>query len=918
MSISIDVLRSYVEKVAKLTFKDESLKQVVTGSIKASLPGYYEVQLINGNETSLVYAEAISNSTYEVDDYVYLLRGEENRGEDYNIKYFIAGLVADKKKILDFFETSLIADGNEEKKAEKVSKGDMIIFNNPELINAIRCNGSFEFSAIVTTNMPNKTNFGFKFTFVFDNGEEEIKDFPGITFVGQPWKLNAISQKKIVNIGKANLVKEIRITLDGAEDGEFEASDICIKSGTLTDVSKDFSIDLSFSSGKNYLIGENDNGIVQIKANVKYGEQKIETDALKYYWYRHDDTEWNCLNEAFAVRNVENNSIVSLEDFFVYKTKNNIFEITKDKLELLPQYKNEFKCIVVYNDLELESEPIYVYNFAKEGFDVVLEQTGENPLLYSDDEVTLKASLSGGTVDQDIEGTLTYSWWKRGEEDKLLNYGSAEDEFYKADTLTIVGKNAATSSQDRYAMTEETESIYCKAFVTSKNNISILIGTSKSIEVKSATMLPVTKFKYWIETKYNPIFKAVVKEGSSYLDYVNENGDEGVFIGKLDSLMGNNLPIDKNGNFYIYYSEQNFYRVEGELKAGDYNYPKALRYISVSGNKIQDLLTPLEIEKLNKFYELTEGGKTETIGYREGSYKEKTDEVPEKDKIYYKKVENSSYYIECTEADFDNGQFKDNIVYYEKIDSELYINANYINTGTLTVSDNENHPIFSADIKNEEVMIGGFSVKTNYLIDGKELNGSKVLMSPGIEADSSLGGISEEDNIKFVFWAGEAVNGGSDITRPFWVASDGTVKATKLIIEEIADGSGNSQNIDNTTLINNINLLRNRVDGLEANFEKNNKNVACRLLLGRENIGEENETNEVVLDKDQLLLNSSEKGKLGLLQDMTINEVTYPNVIYVSGIAPSAEAILHIIAEDTNGTKTVYQLNSNGTWSKNN
>lgn len=1086
MSISIDALRSYVEKIAKKVLNDESSKPVISGTIKSSLPGIYEVQLVNGNETSLIRAESLyADKTFAVDDYVYLVRAENNRGDEYETKYFIVGLVTtveqnfanltewerflgDGQKIISKFNNDVIIISQDTNIEDNPSATENEANNFTNFINAVRTNGVFLFSTKVSTEIKKETTFGFEFIFTFDDNSTKTEFFSGLSFIGQPWSLKEVAQKKIFDLGTQNTLKSITITKVKPNNGTFDATDISLESGTFLNLAQDFKVTLENVKGKNYFNKIDNKYVAQIKANVNYGNQKLDTKALKYYWfvklyddyylsiaeksasfqdvlkkYKIDLSEtddniikdgqinrqvleeilkdndnkeniinkismtwfevrtaqtnenslggvgWNCLNDFSYAKIINKNGITERKDVLIYKTDDNILEIDYNKAqEWLINYENEIKCVVGYQLVNATSEPIKIYNFKHESYEVTIEKiSGENPILYANETITLTAKVSSKTVG----GEFSFEWYNKNgklkyDTSEKDENGTVKKEDYIKNTLTISGDNTKKSSKSLYAMAAANETFYCRLIVNGndfgKSNEYTVVSRAGEAQVLEDTF----NYKYWIneannirfiseekeEIIYGPNSEGIVEkfeDKDKYLEYKTESGIFGESAISLEWLNGTGpfAELDINKSYYLYYSEQKIvvdkdrvYEQNKKLpvRFDDYSKPKILRQVFVNSDDIVvDMQTAGSIEKLNTFNDLTNGGRSQGINYTDAaydltttfdknklntgegyyekidtykytrigtlpsfeqgveyyysedngvSYTKETNETPVKDRVYYKKELVKTDYI-LRPQDRNNYNFDDNDKpagflpnerYYEQNGGDLYINASFIRSGHLEVSDGEK-TVFSADLENNDITIdtdplvlkkdgesyhlainttpiqlsrddsdnynltintdkftlidgnitatggtiGGFHITENHLASGEAIDTDphSVLISPGYGGDDSNG--------KFAFWAGDRT-GVTDDTRPFWVKTDGSVRATKLIISQ--------DNVENLTdTLDTINL---NVNAAKDSADDANKFITANFLVDKyPNSSNKSyiymQANDLIINSDKLKLN---------------------------------------------------------------
>jgi hypothetical protein len=137
----------------------------------------------------------------------------------------------------------------------------------------------------------------------------------------------------------------------------------------------------------------------------------------------------------------------------------------------------------------------------------------------------------------------------------------------------------------------------------------------------------------------------------------------------------------------------------------EWAYPQILKAVKGDGNE----LTQEALDKLNVFNSLTAGGRDQGMFF-EDVYMLTKDTLAQGGKEYYKKQYNAtdgSFTYIKQESITGNPR---ELFLYELKKDQVYINAEYIQTGALRVGDPEQGHIFYADIDQQEVEIGGFTV----------------------------------------------------------------------------------------------------------------------------------------------------------------------------------------------------------------
>lgn len=143
----------------------------------------------------------------------------------------------------------------------------------------------------------------------------------------------------------------------------------------------------------------------------------------------------------------------------------------------------------------------------------------------------------------------------------------------------------------------------------------------------------------------------------------------------------------------------------------EWSYPQILK--AAKGGGEEDQLVQETIDKLNVFNSLTAGGRDQGMFF-EDVYILTKDTTVQSGKKYYRKQYNADESFTYTEQNIVSGNPKEQFLYELKED-QVYINAEYIQTGALRVGDPERGHIFYADIDQQEVEIGGFAVDKDTL-----------------------------------------------------------------------------------------------------------------------------------------------------------------------------------------------------------
>lgn len=263
-------------------------------------------------------------------------------------------------------------------------------------------------------------------------------------------------------------------------------------------------------------------------------------------------------------------------------------------------------------------------------------------------------------------------------------------------------------------------------------------------------------------------------------------------LNEIESITPPNELIGTDKKYYLYYTKQEdiFKYIGSEqeeipLDSRTWQYPLVLNVFTWDGqNSNWKKMTSIEVDQINTFNQLTKGGTEDGVLYQEEAYVLTEDATKQPEKTYYTAIYSAD---KTTYTKFNGASFAEGVSYYEKSSdkNKLYINATYINTGTLRVGDSTREK-FYASIHNPDVRIAGWEVDDHSLTKG----------TVGINSDSTK-------NDKIAFWAGSETAAAA----PFRVTHDGAVVANTItiggdsIIEDAvisASGIATGENLSDT------------------------------------------------------------------------------------------------------------------------
>lgn len=454
--LSMDALREYIEKISTKIVNGQGSRNVVSGTIKSAKTDGYEIQLTNGETESMVHATALYDADYKLNDYVYLISAEVQKGSIYTTNYFIFGLVsAVQQNFANLTEwerfqanetvkydsattTQIPALGAEEESILTLVKGDE---NEKGIISALNLQGAIAIYANFNTGrLLTAKDYGLKLRFYANDILRSEHKLNVDYFIGQPFNLTDQPQKRLIILGEeaAAITKIDIIPYSEYEtvSKDFTVSKIQLQVGTVFNTIDNLKVTIKNTNGKNYFFKEeNEDEIIEITATAKYNSQSLFGEGIKYYWFIEDKDVvvgsdgynsiagegWYCLNESQQRKYTnENGEVVTDEIIKIYSASDNILKLDAQNFKShLKQYKNKIKCILGYQLSNAESNEIEVYNFSKESYDVSIEKVSGNlPLLRPEETIKLKAKITNNNAEEQETdlGVFTYCWQRKTED----------------------------------------------------------------------------------------------------------------------------------------------------------------------------------------------------------------------------------------------------------------------------------------------------------------------------------------------------------------------------------------------------------------------------------------------------------------------------------------------------------------------
>lgn len=732
--MNIQDLRRYIEKVAtKDLAANHTFKETTAGNIIESNAGYYRVQL-KDSSTIIDAKPLVSSDSYAVDDYVYLIQTEINSGDLNERNYFIFGIaenIAEKFVNLTEEERFIAIEGVPVKNDPR----GIIEITDPldRFILTLQHSKILKISAEVMNITNDDETYGLQLvTYKNETAVEEF-NFDNNYFIGQPFNLQKSYQSRIIKLENEDFdkIEVTKIVTDISTKREI--TNLRLEVGELLDISQDLSLEIKLQEGsKEYFLIGTDPDIVKLQAFPKYKNQVLDNSKIKYYWFVEDESitsnsnegyfniggaGWRCLNacEKAVAAVDEFNQVLSNVDIWDPGSKYKEFDATA-RDTYFTKYETKVKCVVQYQLAIITSNEFKVinYNYHDLSYNLETNSTGNYDKLalrYEDDIITLEAKVNGNTKHPNING-FEYNWSVEGFND--LNIGKN------------ISKIVITDKEENIELIidDENDTVYLEY----PNNVNPLkISLQIDVDFKGGENLD-THLKNQEEEEVTEV------DIYSYV-YENELHDEEEFY--YCESYNPHLKFIKldTGNPSWTIQRNDFYRLTEDIEING-----TKTYYSYNGNEYQVIESP-DINKISTYYE--------QVSDLSSNWLENKPTVPTSNYyyIYYTSRKLTKDYYGNTvlltgfwsepkilEMYNDNNSFSyaeveqlntfnklsrngdEQGIYYTEGEGEgkLYINADYIKTGTLLVGE-ANNPKFYASMYNDVVSIGGFEVGENYI-----------------------------------------------------------------------------------------------------------------------------------------------------------------------------------------------------------
>ena len=642
--------------------------------------------------TAITITPDVNETVYKKGDSVQVLQ----LNGDGNTNLYILGKNSDiTQKNIDELDSHFIT-----KNTHKV--GDTLEFrlnDGSNVVETIKSFGSFIIGATFSVdNSKEVYNYGIKITLSFGQKGTTTYIFDTYQMLGQPWNYKNIRQEFKQKIDEFYCPYLETITLEkfaaAGHESQTEIKDIEISSALLHEANV-YTAEFKGSKTGLDFITEKQAGKNNTTLQVLFYKNDIffASEKCKYYWFRRDesvDSEnehyhryggkgWYLLNSIETQTSIDGDK--EIPETIV---KNNIGNSLQISNEIANQYHNYFKCVVEYGMYTAATEEKEILNLDSTALSFSLT-TDSNVITKLDENTVLNIKLDLNDSGNQVN-LIKWSYQKD-------NTGSREYIITEGTEKELNLANAASTEAVRKIsniLGLQHTTFYCTLINTSVNPI-VTLGEAKLIITRDLST-ELTE-EIWYYNNGESIVPPTTVDTTNWTTDPSKLGDVSSKYIFAASRMVSPTYEGSFGDIYCY---------------------------SAHG-------IGAAAAQLTEFNRLTHNGKDRGLFYGSG-YIKTLDTEKQSGKTYYYFNNTTKKFMELTSG------FISGVVYYEKFndDQALYINADYINTGTLRIGD-ENHEKFFASINNKNVKIGGFTVGETNLSWGNPTTGNKKYVYLGQE-----------------------------------------------------------------------------------------------------------------------------------------------------------------------------------------
>lgn len=775
----LEALDHLIEKRVQSAAYTRMLTAIVQ-DIENSENNTYKVSYDNGQTITIAVSIAPNGNEiqYQKGDSVQLL--QYNGIGNTNTTLYILGKSKDFTEQdwvdLDDYFSSLTVFPIDEFDTEK----NFTLQDGTSVIENIKEYGSFILKAKFTVDNSNKVyNYGIKITLNFTNNIKSVEYiFDIYQMIGQPWLYQNMEQSYQQKIDDFYLpyLESITLTKFVDEGHSITISDMEISSAILN-VSNDYTAMFRGSKKSvDFITDHQDNKASTTLQTIFYkNSQTFASSSCKYYWFIRDDSiaidneyyhkyggiGWKCLNSYETVE-------------YLNETPQKIFNNDIGDTLIVdqnnaPHYHNYYKCIVEYGLRIAATQEREILNLDKTNINFTL--TTENTTITKLDENTilnLTLNVSGDLSilkkigwyyqrdDEDRQHLISFENTKDTVKQYVLNVLGLNDKLGKDFTIftcVLLGEGSVTLGQSHITIIRDLSGDFKEEIWYHDNGDSIVPPTSvNTIDGTWTKEIPSNA-----ETKYIFAASRLVSAtyqgpfGDIYCYSAHGTGPAAAQLTEFNKLTNNGKD---DGLYYSQGTENKLYINAsyintGTLRVGSGNKEKFFATIEENESGEQDVRIggfTVDTTSLN-WVNPKDNTERVYLGQEGLIFGDNKFKIDPKGNITWSNDNSPVTYeailSQLKEKDQDG-------IYAIKNDSgkrvSIGINASAINTGALLVGQDINNCIFYANIDNNAVKIGGFTVD-NTSLQWQQEKGYVYLGQEGLKLGNNKFKIDQEGNI---------------------------------------------------------------------------------------------------------------------------------------------------------------------------
>ena len=310
--MDIEQLKLFIQKIARKTLGNSVQETIISGTITQSCVENTENGLVAGymvqsqDREQPVFATAIGEKVFSVDDNVYLINSVVGGSSSYHIFDLVssANQMYNSASEYDRFIRDLESSYQSIEQKELFFNDAFIeeeiysINSAPTALINLNTYGCFDIFATfdLNKNLNDFADYGIEVQLLGENGTVLEKHFLNTHyFNGQPYKIGKSTQHRFVQLkeGLKGSVKVVKLKYyakkSSVEDAKVTISNVQVDTGSILEYENKFSLSLSAKDGKTHISKEKDENI-SITAIGKFLTQELSAETLKYFWFVADDS----------------------------------------------------------------------------------------------------------------------------------------------------------------------------------------------------------------------------------------------------------------------------------------------------------------------------------------------------------------------------------------------------------------------------------------------------------------------------------------------------------------------------------------------------------------------------------------------------------------------------------------------------